>query len=106
MAFDSAHGQVVMFGGTSDLRVNLNDTWLWDGSNWTQQSPQDSPSARVGHAMVYDSSHDQTVLFGGINGIYLEDTWIFDAGPLPPMAPSIGSVVSASSYGGFKSVSP
>ncbi len=108
MAFDSAHGQVVMFGGTGNISVDLNDTWLWDGSNWTQQSPQASPSARVGHAMVYDSSHDQTVLFGGLDtaGQHFEDTWTFDAGPLPPMAPLIGSVVSASSYGGFLSVAP
>jgi uncharacterized protein (TIGR03437 family) len=58
--------------------------------------------------MVYDSSHDQTVLFGGINnaGQYFEDTWTLDLGPLPPMPPLIGSVVSASSYGGFTSVSP
>jgi uncharacterized protein (TIGR03437 family) len=108
MAFDSAHGKVVMFGGAGSTIVDLNDTWLWDGSNWTQQSPQDSPSVRDGYAMAYDPSHDQTVLFGGLDtaGQYFEDTWTFDLGPLPPMAPLIGSVVSASSYGGFSSVAP
>lgn len=61
--------------------------------------------------MAYDSSHDQTVLFGGLGAAstasnFLEDTWTFNLGALPPLAPSIGSVVSASSYGGFTSVSP
>ena len=58
--------------------------------------------------MAYDSVHDQSVLFGGNTGGFNRpsDTWAWQAPPLPPAAPSIGSVVSASSYGGFTSVSP
>src|SRR5216683_1014776 len=43
-------------------------------ANWTRKSPQTSPSARDGHAMVYDSAHGQVVLFGG--GTH--DTWVWD----------------------------
>src|SRR5579864_6256655 len=64
MAFDSAHGHAVLFGGTSGVSM-LNDTWTWDGSTWTRKSPQTSPPARYGHAMAYDSAHSQVVLFGG-----------------------------------------
>ena len=39
----------------------LNDTWVWDGANWTQKSPQTSPSARWYQAMAYDSAHGQVV---------------------------------------------
>jgi uncharacterized protein (TIGR03437 family) len=111
MAYDSAHGQVVLFGGMGAINFEyLNDTWVWDGSNWTQQSPQTSPPVREQHAMAYDSAHDQTVLFGGFGGLptatIIGDTWTWEGGAPPPMAPSIGSVVSASSYGGFTSVSP
>jgi len=108
LAFDSAHGQVVLFGGQDANLHNLSDTWLWDGSNWTQQTPQTSPSARYGHAMAYDSAHDQTVLYGGTDalGNVIADTWAWNAGAPPPTPPSIGSVISASSYGGFAAVAP
>src|SRR5580704_17181410 len=69
MAYDSAHGQVVLFGGdTGTVNAFLNDTWVWDGTTWTQKSPQNSPPARYQHAMAYDSAHGQVVLFGGLNG--------------------------------------
>jgi len=68
-----------LFGGAVDLNV-LNDTWLWDGSNWTQASPQTSPIARSNFAMTFDSARGQAVLFGGFpNGPhYLGDTWVWD----------------------------
>ena len=67
MAYDSAHGQVVLFGGYDDPRGlrYLGDTWTWDGSNWIQKFPRNSPPAQFGHAMAYDSAHGQVVLFGG-----------------------------------------
>ena len=71
----SAHGQVVLFGGEGASFAILNDTWVWDGANWIQKSPQISPSARSGHAMAYDTHHDQTVLFGGTD---VNDTWVWD----------------------------
>src|SRR6202034_3598893 len=33
MTYDAGHGQVVMFGGFGTSGY-LNDTWLWNGSNW------------------------------------------------------------------------
>jgi uncharacterized protein (TIGR03437 family) len=83
MAYDSAHGQVVLFGGADPNGTALNDTWVWDGSNWSLKSPQTSPAARLGHAVVYDSAHGQVVLFGGVNGISansqtFDDTWVWD----------------------------
>jgi uncharacterized protein (TIGR03437 family) len=79
MAFDSAHSQVVMFGGLGDSNQFLADTWLWDGANWTASAPQSSPAARIGHAMAYDSVHGQVVLFGGYNGSSaVNDTWLWD----------------------------
>src|SRR5580658_7534741 len=73
MAYDSAHGQVVLFGGTNGYggiyitAQALDDTWLWDGSNWTGKTPQTVPPARAGHSMAYDATHGQVVMFGGYN---------------------------------------
>jgi uncharacterized protein (TIGR03437 family) len=81
MAYDSAQSQVVLFGGTgySGGLTSLNDTWVWDGSNWTQESPQNSPPFRNGPAMAYDSTHAQVVLYGGEDfRVPYTDTWLWD----------------------------
>jgi uncharacterized protein (TIGR03437 family) len=91
MAFDSAHGQVVLFGGLNGNLENdsLGDTWLWDGTNWTQASPQTSPTARNDHAMAYDSAQGQVVLFGGIGGPG-NDTWLWDGSNWTVAPPQAG----------------
>jgi uncharacterized protein (TIGR03437 family) len=111
MAYDSSESQVVVFGGAG-ASGDLGDTWLWNGSYWTQASPQSSPSARSGTAMAYDAGHDQAVLFGGLDDPttqYFSDTWTWSApivAPPPPPGPSISTVVSASAFGGFSIVAP
>jgi Galactose oxidase, central domain len=65
IAYDSGHNQIVLFGGFDTTGRALSDTWLWDGSNWTQQGFVTGPSPRGLHAMAYDSAHGQVVLFGG-----------------------------------------
>jgi hypothetical protein len=87
IAYDAAHGQVVLFGGyNSGL---LGDTWVWDGTNWTQKSPSTSPPSRFGHAMAYDSAHAQVVLFGGFDSSnYLGDTWVWDGTNWAQKSPS------------------
>src|ERR1700689_3111267 len=34
IAYDAAHGEVVLFGGNS--QAALSDTWTWDGTTWTK----------------------------------------------------------------------
>lgn len=44
ITYDSGHGTDVLFGGTSGYTgADLNDTWTWDGTSWTQPSPTTSP---------------------------------------------------------------
>ncbi len=81
MAYDSMRGQVVLFGGQagSGQQAVQNDTWTWDGANWTFSHPTQSPGARSNSAMAYDSTHGQAVLFGGdFSGSVLGDTWLWD----------------------------
>ena len=74
MTYDAGRGEVVLFGGATGILYG--DTWVWDGSNWTQRFPLTSPPARLGHAMSYDATRGETVLFGGYPN--LSDTWIWD----------------------------
>lgn len=75
--YDSKRGQVVLFGGChyDGAYTYYDDTWSWDGVDWTQQFPENNPSGRRNYAMAYDSKRDAVVLFGGYNGDYLGDTW-------------------------------
>jgi hypothetical protein len=79
-AFDALENQSVLFAGTNELVGNLNDTWAWDGANWTQLLPASIPPIRFFPAMVYDYAYNTMVLFGGgqgskIGDVYLGDTW-------------------------------
>jgi hypothetical protein len=81
MAFDSGQGRVVMLGGLA-AGTPMNDTWEWDGQNWTQFADI-GPSARAEHAMAYDINRKCVVMFGGYRltgttSTYLNDTWEWD----------------------------
>ncbi len=80
MAYDSARGVTVLFGGDDDHSFN-GDTWEWDGTTWTQRSTT-GPSPRWLHAMAYDSARGVTVLFGGLESRPYPydrgDTWAWD----------------------------
>jgi hypothetical protein len=77
LAYDPTSEQVVLFGGRSSGRF-LADTWVWDGSQWTELDVA-GPSPRGLHAMTYDVARSRLVLFGGFNGSQnLNDTWEWD----------------------------
>ncbi len=79
MVYDAAHSRVVMFGGELNNSVFYSDTWLWDGTSWSQAAPANNPPGRYGQGMAYDASLGQTVMFGGDNGsAQLNDTWVWN----------------------------
>lgn len=59
----------------------LGDTWIWNGTDWTQLHPANSPSARSFATFAYDAATGQLVLFGGkhTDGFThsLNDTWVW-----------------------------
>src|SRR5712671_1087316 len=81
LAYDSARGRTVLFGGGAG-GTWFNDTWELDGSGWTQVTTAQAPAARSGHALAYDSGRGRVVLFGGETGFgpgsEVGDTWEFD----------------------------
>jgi hypothetical protein len=78
MAYDSARGRVVLFGGTGSNGL-MADTWEWDGASWTQ-IPAEGPAPRAFAAMAYDSRIGRVVMYGGNGGAagILSDTWLWD----------------------------
>lgn len=80
LVYDAATRRLVLFGGmlmgSEHATTVANDTWTWDGSNWTQENPRMSPSARAQASMAYDAATRQVVLFGGTTTTQeLNDTW-------------------------------
>jgi hypothetical protein len=80
MAYDGATGQLVLFGGdTSNGKgVALGDTWIWNGTTWSQRDVSPSPPGRIGAAMAYDPASRQLLLFSGTGATPEDDTWIWD----------------------------
>ncbi|MBI5527519.1 MAG: C-type lectin domain-containing protein [Deltaproteobacteria bacterium] len=82
MAYDSARGRVLLFGGY-DGGAFKQDIWEWNGAavQWTERTPAGAkPSARNWNAMAYDSARGRVLLFGGSDGAYKQDTWEWDGG--------------------------
>src|SRR3954447_13667358 len=80
-AYDSAHGNVVLYGGFGSEEM-VGDTWLWDGKAWSEATPAHAPSARMLAAMAYDEARREVVLLGGSAGhdglVIGPDTWTWD----------------------------
>ena len=79
------NGTLVLFGGdtisptTSDW-LSVSETWVWDGTDWTEMSPSHSPDPRSSAGMA--AAGDRLVLFGGstFGGNYGQPagTWTWD----------------------------
>ena len=81
MVYDSAYGEMVLFGGENRVGT-LNDTWTYNLSTntWTILNPLTSPPTAWNHAMAYDSTHGKVILFGGTDdgNHILHGTWVYD----------------------------
>src|SRR5579872_3300492 len=81
------HAYDSMFGAGS-CNATLSQTWIGNGTIWTEQSVQSGPSPRIKPAMAYDPSTRQVILFGGVGPIVitgnsgtnaaLTDTWAWN----------------------------
>jgi hypothetical protein len=71
MCYDSDRRVTVLFGGSTFPNSPVSpagffgDTWEFDGTNWTQRLPSNSPGPRMLARLAYDSWRHRSVLFGG-----------------------------------------
>jgi len=83
MAYSWTLQKVVLFGGIEPQGGTGGDeTWTYDGTNWTKLQTMNKPAARYGGRVVYDHARDRVLLYGGweappLVGAY-DDTWEFD----------------------------
>ncbi len=88
MVYDEKRKEIILFGGltmkiefgqfTKANTIALDDTWAWNGSDWSLITEHAQPKPRYKHGFVYDSKRNKTILFGGYDGKeYFQDTWEF-----------------------------
>jgi len=84
MEYSTGLKRTVLFGATTSSSPDhwSNDTWEYDGTDWIEANPENSPHARIYPHMAYDNSRGCIVLFGGqlcydgsgCSG-FVNDTW-------------------------------
>lgn len=86
MVYDKRLKKTLIFGGYNNSNYR-NDTWSWDGTNWTEIKidGDDRPTNRGLMAMWYDPLQQKTIIYGGLGrGSVNEkitrysDMWSFD----------------------------
>ena len=95
MVYDPVHRQTVLFGGTDTSGTALAETWVYDGTTWTNVTPlpgAPNPPARLWAGMAFDTATGTAILFGGCAKIacsqYLGDTWSWNGSAWTNMNPS------------------
>ena len=95
MAYDTATGQLILFGGDTPSGFS-STTWVWTGSTWEKLNPTNRPAARGGGSMAYDPATGRLILFGGYDeGLsnaategYLATTWAWTGTDWTELTPS------------------
>ena len=79
MTYDEVRGVTVLFGGLDSHNDDLGDTWLWDGTTWTEAGAG-GPIGRDDFGLAWDANRNIVALFGGearVN-VFFSDTWEWD----------------------------
>lgn len=94
MCYMVSQQRTVLFGGFDPGLLNpvLDDTWTWDGTQWTQvQVAGPRPAPRVDAQLVDDPLRGVAILCGGQDPVTLtifQDTWEFDGTSWREVAPA------------------
>jgi hypothetical protein len=73
---------VVLTGGTGDT-IRADNTWTWDGTNWTQLSPTTQIPAFLGAGSAFDPAMQEVVVYGGDGS-----TWSWTGSDWVQLAPT------------------
>lgn len=88
MAFAPSVTNVVMYGGIAPGGLTcLNDTWAWDGTNWTELSTGPNSPIPVLTTLVVESQDGTCIFYGGYTAetfpVASNETWVLGS-PIPP----------------------
>jgi hypothetical protein len=77
-------GRVLMFGGTQNIDLELDDLWSFDGTTWTKITPAGAaPSKRRVVSFAFDTQRRTLFVYGGtVDTKDLMDVWTLDAATL------------------------
>jgi hypothetical protein len=95
LAWDPADKVVVLWGGSiyvnghpSASQNRSNETWLWDGSDWSHSSagsaPPGSEAGTIGTSAAGVVAYTSDVAYQTQTGLYAHDEWSQVAGTSPP----------------------
>jgi len=100
VTYDPTIKKTVLFGGFTGQSTTCcysNETWLWDGTSWTQQKNH-PPTARALTMMWYDPNLKKDVIYGGVGQITssdrisrYDDMWTFDGNGWTQLTPNGGT---------------
>ena len=89
MAYDSADGYLVMFGGQDGYYGQyFNDTWEFHSGSWTNLSATTAPAPRRAAFISSDPADSGVLLFGGYDSGLRSDTWVYSAGAWAKASPT------------------
>lgn len=93
MVFRDHDGTVLSYGGSCVSGGISSDTWVWDGTNWSEQTVLRNAGALFGYALAHDRKRNQSVLYGGVGfaeehntfrlsgNRWIRFTTVYDPGP-------------------------
>ena len=86
MAYDSARDRMVMVGGSPNLSGGVQETWEYDGVDWSLRASF-SPSGLPGTcAVVYDAARNQVLALGSSFGM---QTYAWNGSTWTLLAPAV-----------------
>lgn len=95
LVYDSSRGVAVLYGGLAtniSIPPPTDETWEWDGTNWTQVTPTTNAGPRYKYGACFDTVRSRLVMFGGsttqLLGIPNGQTWEYDGTTWSLMTPT------------------
>jgi len=79
LVYDPVRNEIVLFGGSRERGVYLDDTWTWDGKSWHHRNVV-GPRSRGFAAVAFHEAKDTVIIHGGRGSgrSTYSDTWEWD----------------------------
>ncbi len=79
MTWQGSNNTILFTGAVCATSVSPEDTYEWDGTNWTKVALQTFAGRFFGEAITFDPDHQNVVLFGGspLTGVLQSGTFVY-----------------------------